>query len=87
MQHGGEVVRVEVEPIREAMADLVRAHRRLCQRRGPVYRRLQRDIEDRAGEIMDLDVVIHDIGEGVYVMAPPDQVVALLRRARALSLL
>lgn len=82
-----ETFSVECEPVQEAVADLVRAHKALGSRRGPIYRRLERDIEDRAEAILELRVAVRDLGEGYYIAIPPEELVSLLKRARALRLL
>jgi hypothetical protein len=80
-------IHVEFEPVQEAFADLVRVHKALSSRRGLAYRKLERDIEDGAAALLELNPAIHDLGEGFFVMSPPEEAVALLRRARALRLI
>jgi len=73
----------ETELFQDAIADVQRVFEALATRHGPQFRALERRIEDVIEERRPLSAPkFHHIGDGHYVIAPPVEIMAIIRDAK-----
>jgi hypothetical protein len=75
----------EVDALMDVVPELAAIHQALTHRHGEAFRKLERDVERLVDG--DIDVVMHDLGDGRLSFAPGPKVTDLLRRARAMSVI
>lgn len=84
----GLTLTLEVDAMRDAIAQLQKIHARLAKRHGDVFRKMDRMIEAMIEHDDPRDwVEIHWIGGGKMVAAPKGKFTEFLREARQLGVL